>query len=175
MNIQYTTTEMYDRSIGAIKKWNWYFGDPNNPFNESELQNPTHTYPDSIGLYEVVLIVEDSMGCIDTTSKILSITDNYWIHIPSSFTPDLDQLNDKFCIHYHGIRETSFSFDVYSRFGDLVYSTNNISELNCNNGWNGEHQSTNKDLPAGAYMYKIYYQDFEGWKHQEMGHLFIIR
>ena len=156
--------------------WYWYFGDdPNDPFNESELQNPTYTYSDSAGLYQVVLIVEDSMGCIDTASKILSITDEYWIHIPSSFTPDLDQLNDKFCINYYGIRESSFMFDVYSRFGELVYSTNNIFDLDCNNGWDGTHQTTNKELPSGSYIYKVYYQDFEGWKYQDMGHLFIIR
>jgi len=27
----------------------------------------------------------------------------------------------------------------------------------------------------GTYIYEVYFQDFEGWKHKEMGHLFIIR
>ena len=50
MNILYTTTQMHDRSTGGISSWSWYFGgDPNDPFNESELQNPTYTYSDSAG------------------------------------------------------------------------------------------------------------------------------
>jgi hypothetical protein len=27
----------------------------------------------------------------------------------------------------------------------------------------------------GLYIYEVYFQDFEGWKHQEQGHLFIVR
>jgi len=25
------------------------------------------------------------------------------------------------------------------------------------------------------YVYEIYFQDFEGWKHQDLGSIFIIR
>ena len=54
--------------------------------------------------------------------------------------------------------------------------SNKISDLNCdNNGWNGKHQETERDLPSGVYLYEIYYQDFDGWKHQETGNVFIVR
>ena len=114
------------------------------------------------------------------SSKILSIIDDYWIYIPNSFTPDLDGKNDKFCISYHGVREATFVFNLYSRFSELVYSTNNINNLKCLdgqliNGWDGKHQVTGNDLPIGSYIYEIYFQDFEGWKHQDRGHIFIVR
>ena len=69
-------------------------------------------------------------------------------------------------------------FNIYSRFSDLVYSTSEITDLRCNggsNGWDGKHQSTGEDLPMGTYIFEIYYQDLEGWKHKEQGYIQIIR
>ena len=82
--------------------WEWDFGD-NTALDNS--QNPYHTYSTTTGLYDVSLIVTDDIGCSDTISKIITITDDYWIWVPNSFTPDLDGKNDKFCIAYNGIRE----------------------------------------------------------------------
>ena len=173
MTILYSTTNITDKSLGNIVSWQWYFGD-NTPV--VYVQNPTHIYKDSIGIYEVSLIISDDQGCVDTTAKYVHITDDYWIYIPNSFTPDNDKKNDFFCISYNGIRENTFVFNVYNRFSDLVYSTNNINDLNCeNNGWDGRHIKTGEELPAGAYVYEIYYQDFEGWKHNEMKQIFIVR
>ena len=67
---------------------------------------------------------------------------------------------------------------VYDRFSTLVYSTENITDLECFlnvNGWDGKHYKTGKDLPFGTYIYEMYFQDFEGWKHQDVGQLSIIR
>ena len=172
MTILYTTVELVDQSIGDITNWEWYFGDNS---NVDYSPNPFHTYNDSIATYEVTLIVEDEAGCLDTTSNILTVTDDSWIYIPNSFTPDNDQLNDRFCISYHGIRESSFVFNIYNRFSELVYSTNNIYDLNCAVGWDGRNQITGAKVPTGVYIYEIYYQDFEGWKHKEINQLIIAR
>ena len=69
--------------------------------------------------------------------------------------------NVKFCISYHGIRENTFIFNVYNRSGDLVYSTDNIEELNCSSsigGWNGKHQENSKKLSQDTYIYHIEHQ-----------------
>jgi gliding motility-associated-like protein len=172
MTILYTTTQCVDKSIGSIINWQWDFGD-NTASDFTE--NPYHTYPDSIAMYQLSLIIIDEMGCADTIFKHIFISDDYWIYIPNSFTPDLDGINDKFFITYHGIREATFTFNVYNRNSDLVYSTNNIHDLDTENGWDGKHQSTGTDLPMGAYIYEIYYQDFQGWKHQDISEILIVR
>ena len=179
MDILYTTTQLIDKSEGNIINWQWDFGD-NTPPNFSK--NPYQTYKDSIAVYQVNLIIHDDKGCTDTTFKHLQITDDYWMYIPNSFTPDLDGKNDDFCISYHGVREETFTFNLYNRFSELVYFTNNINDLKCIyngghliNGWDGKHQITGNDLPMGSYIYEIYYQDFEGWKHQESSEIIIIR
>ena len=110
-----------------------------------------------------------------SSQNIITISDDYWIYIPNSFSPDLDGVNDKFCLAYNGIRGSTFSFNIFDRFSNLVYATNDIEDLSCENGWNGKHYKTNNELPMGAYIYQIYYQDFDGWKHQETSKIIIIR
>ena len=129
------------------------------------------------------MIISDANGCADTTFKHVQITDDSWMYIPNSFTPDLDGKNDKFCISYHGIREETFIFNLYSRFSELVYSTNNINDLKCISidryagdfGWDGKHQVTGNDLPIGAYIYEIYFQDVGGGRHQESSEIILLR
>ena len=108
--------------------------------------------PNSPKIYQVSLIIQDDNGCSDTTFKQVRITDDYWMYIPSSFTPDLDGINDKFCIAYHGIREATFTFNVYTRYSELVYSTNNINELNCEN-WVGWKTSSIRERTSIRVLY----------------------
>ena len=73
----------------------WNFGD--NSFDQI-IQNPEHTFENETGIFEVSLIVTDELGCSDTTFKHIWIADEYWMYVPNSFTPDNDQINDRFCI-----------------------------------------------------------------------------
>ena len=41
-----------------------------------------------------------------------------------------DDINDRFFISYHGIRESSFTINIYNRANEVVYSTTNIYFLN---------------------------------------------
>ena len=135
----------------------------------------SYAYPNSKGVYQISLIVHDNQGCTDTTQNLIVVSDIYSIYIPNSFSPDFDGKNDRFCLVYYGIREATFAFNVFDRFSNLVYATNNIQDLSCENGWDGTHYKTGKDLPIGTYIYQIYYQDFEGWKHQETSKIILIR
>ena len=113
MSTIYTTAQFIDLSIGNIDSWLWDFGDNTN-YNYT--QNPLHTFPDSIGLYQINLITTNKDGCSDTTTKEVFIKNDYWMYIPNSFTPDSDGVNDRFCIAYEGVREETFIFNIYNRF-----------------------------------------------------------
>ena len=174
MSVLNTTLKLQDNSLGNIVSWHWNFGDGTDSYD----QNPYHSYDAQLGIYQISLIVTDNMGCSDTTSKKIWISDDYRMYIPNSFTPDYDGVNDLFCLTHHGIQEATFYFNIYDRFSNLVYATENITDLECfinENGWDGKHYKTGSKLPMGTYIYEVYFQDFEGWKHQDMGHLFIIR
>jgi PKD repeat protein len=178
LSVIYPTARFTDNTVvgsSNIISWLWNFGD--NTFDET-VQNPEHTFENATGIFEVSLIVTDELGCTDTTFKHIWITDEYWMYVPNSFTPDNDQINDKFCISYNGVRTETFTFTVYNRISEVVFSTTNIVEVECflnENGWDGKHMDTGEDLPMGMYVYDIYFQDFDGWKHQDYGNIYIIR
>ncbi|MBE50724.1 MAG: hypothetical protein CMP51_03425 [Flavobacteriales bacterium] len=172
LSIINTSTNIVDNSLGNILLWQWDFGD-NSPYDFS--QNPYHTYENIPASYTISLIVINEDNCRDTTFRNIIVKDKYWIYVPNSFTPDNDQINDIFCLNYNGIRESTFSFKVYDRFSNLVYQTESISDLSCENGWDGTNKDSNKDLPSAVYIYEVSYKDFDGWKHQDFGTIFIIR
>lgn len=55
-------------NIPAISTWHWDFGDGGN----STLQSPPHIYATS-GIFYVTLTAEDSTGCTNTITKVISI------------------------------------------------------------------------------------------------------
>lgn len=65
MTVQFTNTTNQNNIVGFL----WLFGDG----TSSTLQNPTHTY-NAIGNYPVSLVVTNSFGCVDTTTKLNYIT-----------------------------------------------------------------------------------------------------
>ncbi|HPE99787.1 MAG TPA: PKD domain-containing protein [Bacteroidales bacterium] len=55
-------TDQSTAPFGTIVSWNWDFGDGS---GTSAIQNPTYMYADT-GNYNVTLIVETNIGCVDT-------------------------------------------------------------------------------------------------------------
>ena len=95
--------------------------------------------------------------------------------MPNSFSPNNDNKNDKFCLYYDGIRDKSFLFNVFSSDGSLVYSTKDIDKIDCNlqKGWTGKNIKSDKLLLSDVYIYKLYFQDLRGWKHQKYGKIIL--
>lgn len=183
ISIMSPEASFYSHSNGNIVQQIWNYGD--NTGNDT-VSDPYHTFPTDTngigvaGIYQISLIIEDYNGCLDTTLKHIWIEEEYWMYIPTSFTPDDDKINDKFCLEYYGIRENTFLFKIFNRQGELMYQTTNPKDIRCRDhqGWDGRHTESKKPLSKarqGVYLYEIYFQDFEGWKRQEFGKITLIR
>lgn len=174
LSVNYPVANFVSQSIDSIVSWDWNFGDNTSNMNT---ENVSHMYSDSSAIYQSTLIIRDLNGCFDTAIRNVWVNEEYWLYIPTSFTPNNDKINDKFCIEYHAIRENTFLFKVYNAQGDLQYQSTNPSELKCSNGngWDGKYFDDNRYLPLDTYAYEIYFQDFEGWKHQEYGTINLVR
>lgn len=155
------------QSIGNIDSVFWNFGDNTLNINNQDVE---HEYLDSAALYNATLIVQDINGCRDTAIRHVWVTKTYWMYIPTSFTPNDDQKNDNFCIKYYGIREKTFLFKVYNSQGNLMYQS-----IEPNECWDGTHYKSGTELLSDTYIYDMYFQDFEGWKHKEYGTIILIR
>ena len=175
ISVIYPSAQFQDKTINATA-WSWNFGD-NTPIEN--MQNPFHTFDSIVAVYQIILIASDINNCSDTTFRQVWVNDEYYIYIPSSFTPDWDGINDKLCLYYHAIRESTFVFKVYNLRGDVVFYTDNLKEMVCDNlnknGWDGTDNKSGKELSVGNYIYEVYFQDFDGWKHHNIDFLYLIR
>ncbi len=161
----------------ALKSQLWDFGDGSPITNKN---NPTHLYSienqTNLGKYLLSdLVVEDLDGCFDTISYYIFVETDHYFWLPNSFSPNNDNKNDKFCLYYDGIRDKSFLFNVFSSDGSLVYSTKDIDKIDCNlqKGWTGKNIKSDKLLLPDVYIYKLYFQDLQGWKYQKYGKIIL--
>jgi gliding motility-associated-like protein len=155
-NINFTDLTQSDFPIST---WNWNFNDG----NFSQDQNPTHNFAEG-GDYEVVLVVEDSNGCIDTAQNVVNI---YLPPlVPSGFSPNNDNNND-FLFVFGGPYET-LDFKVYNNWGEVIFETNDASI-----GWNGMYK--NEEQPIGVYVWTVKATTSDGAEHELSGDTSLIR
>jgi len=183
LSVLYPILEYNDMSLGNINTTIWIFGDDK---SQDFSQTIYHMYlSDSTGLgipaiYQDSLIVIDDNGCSDTAIHQVWIKDEYWMYIPSAFTPNLDDKNrnEKFCFEYHSIRENSFLFKVFNKQGELVFQSTDALGLSCSSidgGWDGTYFKTQEKLSSGIYSYNLFFQEIEGWKHNKYGTITLVR
>ena len=159
-----TSLSFIDQSTDSwsyIDSWIWDFNDG----HTDSLNIVFHEYND-IGIYDVLLMVENVHGCIDTTSRRVEIS-NFIIHIPNCFTPQGDNLNERFISKGIGIKE--YLLNIYSRWGELIYSTNDMQY-----GWDGTYQSTGVQCPQGVYVYDVQIVDDFGDIHRFVGDVTLV-
>ena len=70
--------------------------------------------------------------------------------LPKAFTPNNDGLNDLYGISNDFIVQELVSFEIFDRWGELIFST-----LNKNDGWDGYFKG--QPVNPGMYLYKIKY------------------
>jgi gliding motility-associated-like protein len=137
-------------SIGKIESWNWNFDDG----SSSSLEIPeAHRFPDSgtETIYHVSLIVQNSLGCYDTSFASIKKMQSCYINVPNAFTPNGDGKND-YLYPLNAYNAKALEFKIYNRVGQLVFETRDWTKK-----WdgtiNGHPQGT------GTYIWTLNYTD----------------
>lgn len=151
-----------NRSENAIDAL-WHFDDG----DSSNLMSPYHRF-DTVGDYKVKLIAISEYGCKDTSSKIISIVEQYSFYAPNAFTPDGDGINDVYFFKHSGIIDEGFLFNVYDRYGHVIYSTTNKDQ-----SWDGSVYG-NKKAKTGVYVYLVTYVNYMNIEYTKSGTLNVI-
>jgi gliding motility-associated-like protein len=73
-NIPIQFTDASTGLYGTPNYWYWDFGNPNASNDTSRIKNPQYSYPQN-GTYRATLLVGSSRGCLDTVSRLMTITD----------------------------------------------------------------------------------------------------
>lgn len=112
-------------------------------------------------------------GCVIDTSDtltahfILRDVIPQTMYVPSSFTPNGDDLNDIFrCYHTEVISEGSII--IFNRWGEEVFTSNKLDF-----GWDGT--INNQLLPEGIYYYKLTYFLKANYSEEVQGKITLLR
>jgi gliding motility-associated-like protein len=166
-----TAINFTDMSLGNIVTYDWIFN-IGAPLGSSSLPSPTFTFPQGTGgEYPVRLTVTDVNGCTDFIEGSIIIRNIFQYYIPNTFTPNNDGLNDVVSMVGSDIDENKFKLEVFNRWGDIVFSTNNPETVWTGNTYNGAYY-----CPEGVYNWTaIVVSKTTGERFEIQGHLNLIR
>lgn len=131
----------------------------------SSQKNLFHQFTRS-GVFEVMLELKNG-SCIDTAFAFVVVEDPFVFHVPNTFTPNGDGINDVFTFYADGF--TEFKAQIFNRWGQMIYEWSN----DINDGWDG----TFKGMPAqqDVYVYHIILQAHNGEYIDKHGNVNLIR
>ena len=94
----------------------------------------------------------------------------FYFWIPNAFTPNGDGVNDIYMPKGVGVDCSAYSFKVFSRYGNLMFSTTNFSK-----GWEGKANGGADLCQEGVYQATYEFKDIFGESHSYSHHLTLIK
>ena len=146
-------------SGGSSYSWRPIIG-----LDNPEIANPTAKISNDM---TYLLTVKTAEGCVDTASINVTVFKGSAIYVPTAFTPNNDGLNDYLQPHYLSIK-TLFYFSIYNRWGEKVFSTNDL-----NKGWDG--LSKNKQKIEGSYVWILKAENVVGQIYNLKGSFVLLK
>ncbi|MBU3659057.1 MAG: T9SS type B sorting domain-containing protein [Flavobacteriales bacterium] len=161
------TINFVNTSTGAVS-YEWDFGD--NSF--SQLTGPMHYFEGTENGYTVSLTVTSSFGCTAEYQLPITYKEPVVYYIPNTFTPDADEHNQVFLpIFTSGIDFHNYLFQIYDRWGELIFETTNHLE-----GWDGSYGFEGRDVQQGTYVYRINFRSLNSAGSKTIsGHVNLIK
>lgn len=143
----------------------WNFGDT----TTDTAYISAHNFPEA-GTYCVNQTVSDMYGCSDREEQCITITSDFYLYIPNSFTPNADGINDTWLPSIKG-KFTSYRLSIFNRWGDMVFNTTDEAVP-----WVGEIQSGDYYYAQdGMYHFVIVLEDINKNPKEYRGHIQVLR
>jgi len=116
----------------------------------------------SVGEQNTYYVTGEENGCISDPDSVIVVMSESELIIPNAFTPNADGLNDVFHI-LNPIFYPEFSFSIYNRWGQEVFSTNDVLQ-----GWDGTFEDITQEI--GMYIWMVNYE-----KANQPGYVFTLK
>ncbi|RFC54886.1 PKD domain-containing protein [Brumimicrobium aurantiacum] len=110
--------------------------------------------------------VTDMNGCVGYDTVTVYLAFEEIVAVPSAFSPNGDGENDR--LNVLGIGIESIDFKIYNRYGQMVFSTNDLDE-----GWDGTMDG--KQLNQGVFVYTLSYTLIDGTKSKISGNVKLVK
>ncbi len=160
-----TPVEFTNTSQGAIN-YAWDLGGYGS-FNGESL---SFIFPVEEGTAEVCLLATSSNGCSDTACMVIRFeTPSSEVEVPTVFSPNGDGVNDTFGIIGDPGPVSSFSLQVFNRWGQLIFDGFRKFQV-----WDGR-QGSGEVISEGTYFWVLDYTPEEGGNVVRTGHVTLVR
>jgi gliding motility-associated-like protein len=150
-----------NQSINA----NSYFWDFHN-IGHSVDENPSFNFPET-NKYLVTLVASDGI-CSDTAFQIIECLPGFTFYAPNIFTPNNDQLNERFLPIGEGWNLETYNLIVFDRWGSQIFASKKWNE-----GWNGTYKG--EIVKDEVYVWKVTLKDLFGKPHEYLGHVAVVK
>ncbi len=169
----FTLTEDWEGRQGQVKLDNLsegaidYFWDFDDTYTTTE-ENPIHQYEyDSDPIYNLTLVATNTYGCPDTLIYPYELLFT-GLYVPNAFSPSVaDETFNTF--KPVGINLSEYKLEVFSSWGNLVFSSTRLENGQVAEGWDGTYEG--QPLPTGTYIWRITarFSDDSYWRGSDNG------
>ncbi|PWL30357.1 MAG: hypothetical protein DCO96_05085, partial [Fluviicola sp. XM-24bin1] len=168
LSSQFTEVNFDNTTTGATS-YEWDFGTPGATSTEV---NPSHTYPEEPGTYNVMLTAYTDLGCMDQAFATITIQEELIYYIPNTFTPDGDDYNETFLpVFTEGYDPMDFHFLIFNRWGEIIWESYDASV-----GWDGTYGVAGDLVQDGTYVWKLEFKTNMNDERKFLtGHVNLIR
>lgn len=101
---------------------------------------------------DYTLILTDENGCQISLIISVKVVDDTDIFVPTGFSPNGDQVNDRFKIFSRNPNLTIEKLNIFDRWGELIYEETNVS-IASQNGWDGTFKGL--ALNPGTFVFYL--------------------
>jgi gliding motility-associated-like protein len=116
--------------------------------------------PENDVFYEI--IITDANGCIASDDIAIRVKKEKQIHIPTGFSPNRNGINDFLFVQAdEGKVASILQFEIFNRWGERVFITNNISPNEPNLGWDGTFKGLLLDAGVFGWVVEVEFIDGE--------------
>jgi gliding motility-associated-like protein len=173
-NFYFTNTDLdvLDQTTGivssaqGVSNYIYFISDGTHIVGQANFQ---HTFTgENPQTYTVIQFVSNSFGCKDTIVKMIEIKPGFTFYIPNAFSPNGDGMNDVF--KGTGIGIKTYTLMVYDRWGNLVFTTNDLEK-----GWDGTFNGGDKVSLQDVFVWKVELHDENNKEHDYKGTVSLIK
>ena len=132
----------------------------------SPVATPSYTTP-------FHLLAGNEFFCTDTAQAIVRTHSQPGIYVPSAFSPNGDGRNDRLYVIAGAEVAKVRSFSLYNRWGQRVFSVQNVPANTPVHGWNGT--AGGEKAPPEVYVYYVEVEQKDGKLASAKGTVMLIR
>jgi gliding motility-associated-like protein len=103
---------------------------------------------------------------IQSVSNYATVVPAVNIYVPNAFTPNSDDINEKFGVTGQGIGQ--FNMKIYNAWGEKIFESNKPEE-----GWDGKFKGANS--PVGTYLYIVVAKGVSGKNVYRNGNFVLLK